>query len=71
MHWSRDSSRRHVDHLAHLECSATMVANAAARAVTSSVRAMGGSSGRPSGSPLMAAKPDMASASVANPGRWA
>jgi hypothetical protein len=37
--------------------------------VISSVRAMGGSRGPPSGSPLMAAKPDMASASVANPGR--
>ena len=46
-----------------------MVAKAPARAVTSSVRAMGGSSGPPSGSPLMAAKPDMASAMVAKPAR--
>ena len=34
-------------------------------------RVPGGSSGGPPFSPLMAAKPDMASASVANPGRWA
>jgi hypothetical protein len=46
-----------------------MMANAAASAVTSSVSAIGGSSGPPSGSPLMAANPDIASASVANPGR--
>ena len=48
-----------------------MIENAAASAVTSSVRAIGGNSGPPSASPLIAAKPDMASASVANPGRWA
>ena len=46
-----------------------MVAKAAVRPVTSSVRAIGGSSGAPSGSPEMAAKPDMASASVAKPAR--
>jgi len=50
------------------ECTAASVAKAAARAVTSSVRAIGGKSGPPSGSPLMAAKPDMASARVAKPG---
>ena len=48
-----------------------MVANAATKPVTSSVSAIGGSSGCPSGSPLIAAKPDIASAMVANPGRWA
>ena len=48
-----------------------MMAMAAANAVTSSVRAMGGSKGPRSASPLMAAKPDIASARVANPGRWA
>ena len=46
-----------------------MIENAPARAVTSSVSAMGGSSGPPSASPLMSANPDMASAIVANPGR--
>ena len=51
------------------ECSATIVANAAARPVTSSVSAIGGSSGWPSGSPLSAARPDIASAIVAKPGR--
>ena len=52
-------------------CRATIVANAAARPVTSSVSAIGGSSGWPSGSPLIAANPDIASAIVANPGRSA
>ncbi len=52
-----------VDDLADRRCgTAASVAKAAARAVTSSVRAIGGSSGPPSGSPLIAAKPDMASA---------
>ena len=46
-----------------------MVANAATIAVTSSVNAMGGSVGAPSGSPLMLAKPDIASAIDAKPGR--
>ena len=46
------------------ECSATIVANAAARPVTSSVSAIGGSSGCPSGSPLSEARPDIASAIV-------
>ena len=45
------------------------MANAAASPVASSVRAIGGSSGWPSGSPLMAANPPIASAIVANPGR--
>ena len=44
------------------------MANAPTSPVTSSVRAIGGSSGGPSGSPLMAAKPDIASAIVAKPG---
>ena len=46
-----------------------MGAKAPANAVTSSVSAIGGSSGPPSGSPLMAANPDMASAMVAKPAR--
>ena len=52
-------------------CRATIVANAAASPVASSVRAIGGSSGWPSGSPLIADSPDIASAIVANPGRSA
>ena len=48
-----------------------VTALAAAFAVTSSVRATGGSSGAPSGSPLSPAKPLMASARVAKPGRAA
>ena len=71
MHWSNDSSRVTSTTWPTPECKATITAKAAARAVTSSVRAMGGSSGPRSASPLMAAKPDIASASVANPGRWA
>ena len=51
------------------ECTATMVAKAATIAVTSSVNAMGGSVGPPSGSPLTLAKPDIASAIEAKPGR--
>ena len=47
------------------------MANAAARPVTSSVRAIGGGSGWPSGSPFSAANPDIASATVAKPGRFA
>ena len=52
------------------ECRATMMAKAAAMAVTSSVSAIGGS--RPAvGLTVDGAKPDIASASVANPGRVA
>ena len=71
MHWSSDSSSVTSTTWPTPECRATITAKAAASAVTSSVRAMGGSSGPPSASPLMAANPDMASASVANPGRCA
>ena len=46
-----------------------MTANAPASAATSSVSAIGGSNGAPSGSPLIAAKPLIASAIVAKPGR--
>ena len=49
--------------------SATITVNAPASAVTSSVSAIGGSSGAPSGSPLIAANPLIASAIVAKPGR--
>ena len=49
--------------------SATIVAKAPASAVTSSVSAIGGRSGPPSGSPLIDAKPDIASAMVAKPAR--
>ena len=49
--------------------SATITLNAPASAVTSSVSAIGGSSGAPSGSPLIAANPLIASAIVAKPGR--
>ena len=69
MSWKSDSSRFTSTTWPTPECRATMVAKAATRPVTSSVRAIGGSSGAPSGSPLMAAKPDMASARVAKPGR--
>ena len=51
------------------EWTATMVANAAAKPVTSSVKAIGGSSGAPPASPLMDEKPLIASANVAKPGR--
>ena len=51
------------------EWSATIVANAAASPVTSSVSAIGGGSGWPSGLPLSATRPDIASAIVANPAR--
>ena len=71
MHCSSDSSSVTSTTCPTPECSATMIENAAASAVTSSVSAIGGRSGPPSASPLMAAKPDIASASVANPGRWA
>ena len=68
MHWNNDSSSFTSTTWPTPECRAAMIEKAAASAVTSSVRAMGGSSGPPSASPLMAAKPDIASASVANPG---
>ena len=48
-----------------------MVANAATRPVTSSVRANGGSIGSPPGTPVIEARPDIASAIDANPGRCA
>ncbi len=48
-----------------------MTENAPASAVTSSVSAIGGRSGAPSGSPLIAANPLIASAIVAKPGRSA
>ena len=51
------------------ECNATIVANAAAMPVVSSVSAMAGSIGGPSGSPLTAARPAIDSAMDANPGR--
>ncbi len=47
------------------------MANAAASPVTSSVRAIGGGSGGPSGAPFSAANPDIPSATVAKPGRFA
>ena len=53
------------------ECSATMVANAAARPVISSVRAIGGRSGARPSSPLIAARPLIDSAIEANPARCA
>ena len=46
-----------------------MVAKAAARPASSSVNAIGGNNGAPSASPFMEAKPLIASANVANPGR--
>ena len=73
MHWSIDSSRFTSITWPSSERSrwrsATMTANAPAMAAISSVSAIGGRSGRPSGSPLMAANPLIASAKVANPGR--
>ncbi len=51
--------------------SAVMTANAVVRAVIPSARPNGGSVGGPSGSPVMAANPLIASASVPNPGRFA
>ena len=53
------------------ECRATMAANAAVMPVTSSVNAIAGNSGGPSGSPLTAARPAIDSAIDANPGRFA
>ena len=49
--------------------SAVMIANAVVSAATPSARPKGGSVGGPSGSPVMAAKPLIASASVPKPGR--
>ena len=49
--------------------SAVMIPNAVVSAATPSARPKGGSVGGPSGSPVMAAKPLMASASVPKPGR--
>ena len=69
--WKSDSSRFTSTTWPTPECTPTSVANAATRPVTSSVRAIGGSSGPPSGSPLIAANPLIASAIVANPGRVA
>ena len=46
------------------------MANAAASPVTSSVSAIGGGSGGPSGAPFSAANPDIPSATVAKPGRF-
>ncbi|CAB4596445.1 unannotated protein [freshwater metagenome] len=48
-----------------------MVANAATSPVTSSVSAMGGNIGSPPGMPVIDARPDIASAMVAKPGRRA
>ena len=67
MHWNSDSSRFTSTTWPTPDQSATIVAKAPTIAVTSSVSAMGGSSGPPSGSPLREANPDIASASVANP----
>ena len=47
------------------------MANAAASPVTSSVSAIGGGNGGPSGAPFSAANPDIPSATVAKPGRFA
>ena len=69
MHWNSDSSRFTSTTWPSPDHRATMVAKAPASAVTSSVSAIGGRSGPPSGSPLSDAKPDIASAMVANPGR--
>ena len=66
--WNSDSSRLTSTTWPTPECSATIVAKAATSPVTSSVSAIGGSSGPPSASPLMAANPLIASAMVAKPG---
>ena len=57
MHWKSDSRRFTSTTCPTPDHSATIVANAPTRAVTSSVRAMGGSSGPPSGSPLSGREP--------------
>ena len=69
MHWNSDSRRLTSTTWPTPDHSATIVANAPTSAVTSSVSAIGGRSGPPSGSPLIAANPDMASAIVAKPAR--
>jgi hypothetical protein len=72
MHWSIDSSRltsiTWPSPVRSRWRSATITANAPTTAAISSVSAIGGSSGAPSGSPLIAANPLIASASVAKPG---
>ncbi len=51
--------------------SAVITAYAVARAAIESARPKGGRVGGASGSPVIAAKPLMASARVPKPGRWA
>ena len=50
---------------------AVITAYAVARPAIESARPKGGSVGGPSGSPVIAAKPLIASARVPKPGRWA
>ena len=69
MHCSSDSSRFTSTTCPTPDHSATITEKAPTMAVISSVRAIGGSSGGPSASPLIAAKLDIASAIVANPVR--
>ena len=71
MTWNSDSIRLVSTTWPVPECRATITANADTSAVISSVKAIGGRSGPPSGSPLSAAKPLIASAREAKPGRRA